>query len=100
MAPARRSHSRSGLSNHLTGPFSTVGKATVNGAQLYVQRHGDVVAGRRVELVVSDGATAPDRAKRIAQEMIVNDRVAIVCAETPPALASNGCSQPTRPAPK
>jgi len=72
----------------LTGPFSTVGKATVNGAQLYVQRHGDVVAGRRVELVVSDDATAPDRAKRIAQEMIVNDRVAIVCAGiTPSALA-------------
>jgi branched-chain amino acid transport system substrate-binding protein len=77
-----------GLIQSLTGPFSTVGKATVNGAQLYVRRHGDVVAGRRVELVVSDDATSPDRAKRIAQEMIVNDRVAIVCAGiTPSALA-------------
>src|SRR6266851_4203850 len=88
MAPARRSHSGSGLSNHLTGPFSTVGKATVNGARLYVQQHGDVVAGRKIELVVSDDATAPDRAKRIAQEMIVNDGVAIICAGiTPSALA-------------
>ena len=77
-----------GLIQSLTGPFSTVGKATVNGAQLYVQRHGDVVAGRRVEFVVSDDATAPDRAKRMAQEMIVNDRVAIICAGiTPSALA-------------
>ena len=77
-----------GLIQSLTGPFSTVGKATVNGAQLYVQQHGDVVAGRRIELVVSDDATSPDRAKRIAQEMIVNDKVAIICAGiTPSALA-------------
>ena len=77
-----------GLIQSLTGPFSTVGRATVNGAQLYVLQHGDVVAGRRIELVVSDDATAPDRAKRMAQEMIVNDRVAIICAGiTPSALA-------------
>jgi branched-chain amino acid transport system substrate-binding protein len=77
-----------GLIQSLTGPFSTVGKATVNGAQLYVQQHGDVVAGRRIEIVVSDDAAAPDRAKRIAQEMIVNDGIAIICAGiTPSALA-------------
>jgi branched-chain amino acid transport system substrate-binding protein len=77
-----------GLIQSLTGPFSAVGRATVNGAQLYVLQHGDVVAGRRIELVVSDDATAPDRAKRIAQEMIVSDRVAIICAGiTPSALA-------------
>jgi branched-chain amino acid transport system substrate-binding protein len=77
-----------GLIQSLTGSFSIVGKATVNGAQLYVQQHGDVVAGRKIELVVSDDASAPDRAKRIAQEMIVNDGVAIICAGiTPSALA-------------
>ena len=41
-----------GLIQSLTGPFSTVGKATVNGAQLYVQRHGDVVAGRLAQVGV------------------------------------------------
>jgi branched-chain amino acid transport system substrate-binding protein len=77
-----------GLIQSLTGPFNTVGRATVNGAQLYVQQHGDLVAGRRIELVVRDDVSAPDRAKRIAQEMIVNDRVAIICAGiTPSALA-------------
>src|SRR5260221_457632 len=69
-----------GLIQSLTGPFSTVGKATVNGAQLYVQQHGDVVAGRRIELAVSDDATAPDRPKRIAQVMILIDGTATVCA--------------------
>ena len=77
-----------GLIQSLTGSFSTVGKATVNGAQLYVQQHGNVAAGRKIELAVSDDASAPDRAKRIAQEMIVSDRVAIICAGiTPSALA-------------
>ena len=77
-----------GLIQSLTGPFNTVGRATVNGAQLYVQQHGDVGAGRRIELVVRDDLSAPDRAKRIAQEMIVNDGVSIICAGiTPSALA-------------
>jgi branched-chain amino acid transport system substrate-binding protein len=76
-----------GLVQSLTGPFSTVGKAVVNGAQLYVQQHGDVVAGRRIQLIVKDDATAPDQAKRIAQDMIVNDKVAIIGAGiTPSAL--------------
>src|SRR5689334_2107319 len=76
-----------GLIQSLTGAFNTVGKAVVNGAQLYVQQHGDVIAGRRIQLVVRDDATAPDQAKRIAQEMIVNDKVAIIGAGiTPSAL--------------
>jgi branched-chain amino acid transport system substrate-binding protein len=79
---------RIGLIQSLTGPFGTVGKAAVNGAKLYLQEHGDVVAGRRIELVVKDDGGAPDRAKRIAQEMIVNDEVAIIGAGiTPSALA-------------
>jgi branched-chain amino acid transport system substrate-binding protein len=77
-----------GLIQSLTGAFNTVGKAAVNGAQLYVQQHGDVVAGRKIQLVVKDDATAPDQAKRIAQDMIANDKVAIIGAGiTPSALA-------------
>jgi branched-chain amino acid transport system substrate-binding protein len=76
-----------GLIQSLTGAFNTVGKAVVNGAQLYVQQHGGVIAGRRIQLVVRDDATAPDQAKRIAQEMIVNDKVAVIGAGiTPSAL--------------
>jgi branched-chain amino acid transport system substrate-binding protein len=77
-----------GLIQSLTGSFNTVGKAVVDGAHLYVHQHGDVVAGRRILLVVRDDATAPDQAKRIAQEMIVKDKVAIIGAGiTPSALA-------------
>src|SRR5262249_15722740 len=76
-----------GLIQSLTGPFNTVGKAAVDGARLYVQQHGDVVAGRRIEVIVRDDATQPDRAKRIPQDLIVNERVAIIGAGiTPSAL--------------
>jgi len=76
-----------GLIQSLTGPFNMVGKAAVDGARLYVQQHGDTVAGHRIELIIKDDGTAPDRAKRIAQELIVNDKVAIIGAGiTPSAL--------------
>jgi branched-chain amino acid transport system substrate-binding protein len=76
-----------GLVQSLTGPFNTVGKAAVNGAQLYVQQHGDIVAGRKVQLIIKDDGTAPDQAKRIAQDMIANEKIAIIGAGiTPSAL--------------
>jgi branched-chain amino acid transport system substrate-binding protein len=79
---------RIGLIQSITGGFNTVGKAAVNGARLYIQQHGDTVAGRKIQLIVRDDATAPDQGKRLAQEMIVNDKVAIIGSGiTPSSLA-------------
>src|SRR6267378_3577618 len=64
-----------GLIQSMTGAFNTVGKAAVNGARLYIQQHGDTVAGRKIQLIVKDDATSPEAAKRLAQELIVNDKV-------------------------
>src|SRR6266849_1842029 len=76
-----------GLVQSMTGPFNTVGKAAVNGARLYIQQHGDTVAGRKIQLIIKDDATSPEAAKRLAQELIVNDKVAIIGAGiTPSAL--------------
>ncbi len=77
-----------GLVQSMTGPFNTVGKAAVNGAKLYLQQHGDIVAGRKIVLIVKDDTTAPDTAKRIAQEMIVNEKVAIIGAGITPSALS------------
>ena len=72
----------------LTGGFQTVGRQTLAGAKLYMQLHGDTVAGRKIELIVRDDSGVPDVARRIVQEMIVNDKVNVVCAGiTPTALA-------------
>ena len=76
-----------GLVQSMTGPFNTVGKAVVNGARLYVQQHGDTVAGRKIQIILKDDTTSPEVAKRLAQELIVNDKVAIIGAGiTPSAL--------------
>jgi len=76
-----------GLVQSMTGPFNTVGKAAVNGARLYMQQHGDTVAGKKIELIVKDDGSVPDVGKRLAQELIVNDKIAILGAGiTPSAL--------------
>ena len=67
-----------GLVMPLTGVLGPVGKQAVAGARLYMSRHGDVVAGRKVELIVRDDASVPDNSKRITQELIVSDKVAIL----------------------
>jgi branched-chain amino acid transport system substrate-binding protein len=77
-----------GVIHSMTGGFNTVGKATVNGARLYIQQHGDVVAGRRILLIVKDDGTSPKAAERLAHDLIVNDKVEIIGAGiTPAALA-------------
>jgi branched-chain amino acid transport system substrate-binding protein len=76
-----------GLVQSMTGPLSTIGRAVVDGARLYMQQHGDTVAGRKIELIVRDDIASPEIAKRLAQDMIVNDKVALIGAGiTPSAL--------------
>jgi branched-chain amino acid transport system substrate-binding protein len=76
-----------GLVQSMTGPFNTVGKAAVNGARLYIQQHGDTVAGKKIELIVKDDGSVPDIGKRLAQDLIVTDKIAILGGGiTPSAL--------------
>jgi branched-chain amino acid transport system substrate-binding protein len=72
----------------LVGGFQTVGRQALAGAKLYMQLNGDKVAGKRLELLVRDDTGVPDVARRIVQEMIVNEKVGIVLGGiTPTALA-------------
>jgi branched-chain amino acid transport system substrate-binding protein len=77
-----------GLVQSMTGAFNTTGKAVVNGALLYLKQHGDIVAGRKIEVIVKDDATMPDAAKRLTQELIVNDKVAMLGAGMTPSAMS------------
>jgi branched-chain amino acid transport system substrate-binding protein len=79
-----------GLIVPLTGPFTSTGKQLVAGARLYMQLHGDTVAGKKIELVIKDDAGTADLTKRLAQELVVNDKVAILAGFglTPGALAT------------
>ena len=74
-----------------SGQFADTGAQIDNGIKLYMKQHGDTVAGKKIELIRKDtGGIAPDVAKRLAQELIVRDKVDILAgfALTPNALAA------------
>ena len=80
-----------GLILPLTGPFASTGKQIEAACRLYMQRNGDSVAGRKVELIVKDDTgIAPETTKRIAQELVVQDKVTVLAGFglTPLALAA------------
>src|SRR5215468_3306895 len=80
-----------GLILPLTGPFASTGRQIQAACRLYIARNGDTVAGRKVELIVKDDTgTSPETTKRIAQELIVQEKVDILAGFglTPLALAT------------
>jgi branched-chain amino acid transport system substrate-binding protein len=54
-----------------------------------MERNGTTIVGRQIQLIVRDDGGVADQAKRIAQEFVVNDKVAILAGynPTPNALA-------------
>lgn len=64
-----------GLILPMTGPFASTGRQVEAGAKAYIAAQGDTVAGKKIELVVRDDAGTADQTRRIAQELIVNDKV-------------------------
>ena len=80
-----------GLILPLTGPFASTGRQIEAAARLYIAKNGDTVAGRKVELIVKDDTgLAPETTKRIAQELVVQDKVSVLAGFglTPLALAA------------
>src|SRR6202162_1978598 len=78
-----------GLILPMTGGQASTGKQIDNAIKLYMQQHGDTVAGRKIEVILRDDAAVPDNTKRLAQELIVNDKVSFIAGfgVTPAALA-------------
>ncbi|WP_029010559.1 ABC transporter substrate-binding protein [Azospirillum halopraeferens] len=79
-----------GLILPMSGPFASTGRQIEAAARLYIQQHGAEVAGRPVELIVRDDTGTADLTKRLAQELVVNDRVAVLAGFglTPLALSA------------
>ena len=78
-----------GISIPMTGAgFNAVGRELGAAIKLYVQQNGDIVAGRKIEIIVRDDGGVADNARRIVQEMIVNEKVGLIgIGITPTALA-------------
>ncbi len=79
-----------GLIVPMTGGQASTGQQINNAIKLYQQKNGDTVAGKKVEVILKDDAALPDNTKRLAQELIVNEKVNIIAGfgVTPAALAA------------
>src|SRR6184192_59726 len=79
-----------GLIIPMTGQQASTGKQIDAAVKLYQAQHGTTVAGKKIEVIVKDDAAVPDNTKRIAQELIVNDKVNFIAGfgVTPAALAA------------
>ncbi len=79
-----------GLILPMTGQQASTGRQIDAAVRLYVQQNGANVAGKKVEVILKDDGAVPDNTKRLAQELIVNDKVAFIAGfgVTPAALAA------------
>src|SRR5258706_16381337 len=74
-----------GMSFAMTGAgFAAAGRQASAGARLYLQHHGNTVAGKKIEIILRDDAGVADNARRLVQEMIVNDKVHIIAGGLTP----------------
>ncbi len=73
----------------MTGPQAASGQQIMAGAKLYQQLNGTKVGNKTIELIFKDDTGVPDVTRRLAQELIVNDKVAVISGFglTPLALA-------------
>jgi branched-chain amino acid transport system substrate-binding protein len=79
-----------GLILPMTGPFASTGKQIEAATKLYLAQNGSTVAGKKIEIILKDDTSAPDVTKRIAQELITNDKVNVLAGFglTPLAFAT------------
>ncbi len=79
-----------GLILPMTGQSASTGKQIEAAALLYMAQNGNTVAGRKIELIIKDDGGVPDATKRMAQELVVNDKVGVLSGFglTPLALAT------------
>ncbi|MFO1315706.1 MAG: ABC transporter substrate-binding protein [Burkholderiales bacterium] len=81
---------RIGLILPMTGPFASTGRQIDGAVKLWMQQNGSTVAGKKVEVILKDDAGTADTTRRIAQELVVNDKVNVLAGFglTPLALAT------------
>ncbi len=79
-----------GLILPMTGQQASTGRQVEAGVRLYMAQNGGMVAGKKIELIVKDDTSLPDVTKRLAQELVVNDKVNVLAGFgiTPSALAT------------
>ena len=73
----------------MTGPQQSTGVQIAAAIHLYMVQHGDTVAGRKIQVIVKDDGAVAEASRRLAQELIVNEKVDVLAGfgVTPTAFA-------------
>jgi branched-chain amino acid transport system substrate-binding protein len=81
---------RLGVVGPFTGPFAVMGEQWRQGIEAYLAVHGDVVNGRKIEVVYRDTTGNPATAKQLTQELVTREKVSFLGGYglTPEANAS------------
>ncbi len=74
----------------MTGQSASTGKQIEAAIKLWMQQTGGKAGGKKVEVIIKDDAGVADTTRRLAQELVVNDKVVALAGFglTPLALAS------------
>jgi branched-chain amino acid transport system substrate-binding protein len=79
-----------GLILPMTGPFTSTGRQIDAAVRLYIQQNGDTIAGKKIRVILKDDGGVADATKRLAQELIVREKVSVLAGFglTPLAMAT------------
>src|SRR4029077_14667093 len=74
----------------MTGQSASTGRQEEAAIKRYMAQNVSTVAGGRIELIIKDDAGVADQTRRIAQELVVNEKVDVLAGFglTPLALAT------------
>jgi branched-chain amino acid transport system substrate-binding protein len=89
-AAAAQDSVKIGLVLPMTGQQASTGKQIDAAVKLYQAQHGATVAGKKIEVILKDDTSVPDVTKRLATELVTNDKVAVLAGFgiTPSAMAT------------
>ena len=74
----------------MTGPSASTGRQIEGAIKLWLAQSGGRAGGKKVEVIIKDDAGVADTTRRLAQELVVNDKVVALAGFglTPLALAT------------
>jgi branched-chain amino acid transport system substrate-binding protein len=79
-----------GLILPMTGQQASTGRQIDAAVKLWQAQNGTKAGGKTVEVIIKDDAAVPDTSRRLAQELVVNDKVTVLAGfgVTPAAMAT------------
>ncbi|HEY5341953.1 MAG TPA: ABC transporter substrate-binding protein [Candidatus Aquilonibacter sp.] len=83
-----------GVIMSFSGPGASLGRSVNGSIAAWMAMHHGMLGGRKVVLIKRDDAHAPETARRLAQELIVQDKIDLLMggSSTPEAVAMNQVS--------